>query len=73
MPNHKCVFDSAQGYLPERFGLSLRCACGRWGMPARGRWLVFTSARTHLGCKRRLDAASAAFAAIIVLLFLWLA
>lgn len=72
MTEHRCVFDSEQGFLPARFGLSLRCECGKWGMPARGTWLAFASARTHLGYKRHLDAARAAFVTAVVLLFLWL-
>jgi hypothetical protein len=37
MPEHKCVFDSEQGFLPQVVGLSLRCKCGHWITVGTGR------------------------------------
>lgn len=38
MSQHRCVFDSSYGVVSGRRNQALMCACGRWAMPAGGRW-----------------------------------
>lgn len=64
MPEHRCVFDSAQGFLPQRLGLSLRCECGHWMTVGAGR----------LGSKPvtdHFDTLASILAAFIFLVALW--
>ena len=65
MPEHRCVFDSEVGFLPQRMGLSLRCECGHWITVGAGR----------LGAKPKtdhLDVFASILAAFIFLIVLWL-
>jgi hypothetical protein len=65
MPEHRCVFSSEVGFLPQRLGLSLRCECGRWMTIGAGR----------LGAKAKTDhfeTFASILAAFIFLVALWI-
>jgi hypothetical protein len=79
MPEHRCVFDSAFGFVPAPVGPALMCDCGRWSMPLFGEWQVvpkelLPSACAHLLKKRRWAEGGflAAFAVIFLLTFWFL-
>lgn len=61
MTDHRCTFDSEQGWLPQRLGLSLRCQCGRWRTIGAG----------TLGAKPQSDNWPVVLAAILFLIAVW--
>ena len=63
MTEHKHVFDSEQGFLPQIVGLSLRCECGHWVTVGQG--------KTGQTPKDFTDAWATLLACVMFLVALW--
>lgn len=63
MTDHKHVFESEQGFLPQIVGLSLRCRCGHWVTVGNG--------MTGRTLKDHTDTWATLLACLVFLVALW--